>query len=72
MRKQENMDSRIKSLLSEGPLVALYFVTGINVLKEQVDAMSDEEITAMFSKFLHLDRVRNSLEYLYRALNALN
>lgn len=38
------MDDRIKSLLCEGPFVALYFNVGIMVLKEHISNMSDELI----------------------------
>jgi hypothetical protein len=69
MKKQENADSKIKNLLNEDPLVAFYFVIGINFLKEKIDKMSDEEIIEMFSKLMHPDRVRNNVDYIYNALN---
>jgi hypothetical protein len=69
MEKRENADIKIKNLLNEGPLVALYFTIGINFLKEKIDEMSDEEITEMFTKLMHPDRVRNNVNYIYKALN---
>jgi hypothetical protein len=70
--KPDNLDNRIKDLLLEGPLVALYFVTGINMLKERIDSMTDEEIVKMFSKLLHPQRVRENVEHLYIKLNRLD
>jgi hypothetical protein len=69
MEKRENVESKIKNPLEEGPLVALYFTVGISFLKEEIDKMSNEEITEIFSKLLHPDRVRNNVDYIYNALN---
>lgn len=63
------MDERIKDALQEGPLVALYLVTGVNQLKEKIDSMSDEEIGNMFEHLLHPSRVRDNINTLYQRLN---
>jgi hypothetical protein len=68
----DNMDARIKDLLAEGPLVALYFTMGISVLKEQIETMKDEEIIQMFSSFLHPQMVRNNVKYLFNQLNGMD
>ena len=34
--RRPSMDDRIKALLKEGPLVALYFNVAVNVLKEHI------------------------------------
>ncbi|KAA6302801.1 MAG: hypothetical protein EZS26_000971 [Candidatus Ordinivivax streblomastigis] len=70
--KPDNLDTRIQDLLAEDSIVALYFVTGIGVLKERIDSMNDEEIIKMFSSFLHPQRVRNNVEHLYKKLNRLD
>jgi hypothetical protein len=73
MEKQyKNLDERIKDLLKEGPLVALYFDTGITVLKEKIDGMSDEEISKMFENLLHPEMVRNNIRHIYNKMNNLN
>jgi hypothetical protein len=71
-QKQKNLDDCIKDLLAEGPLVALYFSVGITVLKEKMDAMSDDEIADTFEKLLHPQRVRNNVEYIYNKLNKID
>lgn len=63
------MDERIKDVLNEGPLVALYLVTGVNILKEKIDSMSDEEIGKMFEHLLRPSRVRDNINTLYQRLN---
>ncbi|MDR0541356.1 MAG: hypothetical protein LBH19_03995 [Dysgonamonadaceae bacterium] len=67
--KAKSMDERIKDLLVEGPLAALYFSIGITVLKEKIDEMTDEEISVLFEKLLHPQRVRDNVEYIYNGLN---
>lgn len=46
------MDDRIRGLLCEGPLVALYFNVAITVLKNQINNMTDEELGKMFEQLL--------------------
>jgi hypothetical protein len=69
--EHKSLDARIRDLMAEGPLAALYFTAGINVLREQVDTMSDEDVTTMFSSLLHPGRVRSSVDYIYKVLNNL-
>jgi hypothetical protein len=69
MKKNKNAVTRIKNLLDEGPLVAFYFTISINFLKEKIDKMSDEEIAEIFTPFLLPDRVRDNVDYIYKALN---
>lgn len=65
------LDDIIKNLLKEGPLVALYFLAGINLLKESVGKMTTEEIKDMFSGLLHPDRVRKNAEYIFNKMNKI-
>ena len=44
VRRRPSMDDRIKALLKEGPLVALYFNVAVSVLKEHISSMTDEEL----------------------------
>ncbi|MEG0454902.1 MAG: hypothetical protein RR471_08045 [Bacteroides sp.] len=69
MGKRKSMDDRIKNLLREGPLVALYFIAGINLLKQQIDDMTDEDVAKMFDNLLNSQRVRNNVEDIYNKLN---
>lgn len=71
MPEHKSLDTRIKDLMAEGPLVALYFTTGINILKEQIDIINDEEVASMFGGLLHPVRVRGNVDYIYKVLNNL-
>lgn len=64
-----SMDERIKNLLKEGPLVALYFSVAITNFKEQIEQMSDEQIKAMFENLIHPTSVRNSINHIYNRLH---
>lgn len=67
--EKQSLDDIIKDLLKEGPLVALYFLTGINLLKESIGEMTNEEIKDMFSGLLHPDRVRKNVDHLFEKIN---
>ena len=69
MAQFRSLDTRIKDLMKEGSLVALYFSTGITFLHEKIESMSDEEISEMFSGLLHPERVRKNIKYLFDELN---
>ncbi|MDR1119429.1 MAG: hypothetical protein LBM08_00750 [Dysgonamonadaceae bacterium] len=68
MKQYKNLDSVIKDLMAEGPLVSLYLFAGIEALKEKIDKMSNEEIVKMFTQLLHPDRVRGNINTIYERL----
>lgn len=68
-QQRPSMDDRIKNLLKEGPLVALYFSVAISSFKKQIERMSDEEIQAMFENLLSPTLVRNSVTHIYNRMN---
>ncbi len=67
--RRPSMDDRIKALLKEGPLVALYFNVAVSVLKEHISSMTDEELGKMFENLLHPERIRGNIEDMYNKLN---
>lgn len=71
-QRPPSMDERIKNLLKEGPLVALYFSVAITSFKEQIERMSDEEIRAMFDNLLSPTLVRNSVTHIYNRMNLID
>lgn len=42
--KPLNMDQRINRALDLGPMVALYFVVGIDMLKTHIDSLDDDAL----------------------------
>jgi hypothetical protein len=71
MGNRNNLDTRIKDLMREGPLVALYFKVGIDVLQATTSQMSDEELFEMFGSLLSTDRLRGNIRVIYNRLNDL-
>lgn len=69
VRRRPSMDDRIKALLNEGPLVALYFNVAVTVLKDHISSMTDEELGKMFENLLLPERIRDNVEYIYKILN---
>ena len=63
--RRPSMDDRIKALLKEGPLVALYFNVAVSVLKDHISDMTDEELGKMFENLLHPERIRGNIEDMY-------
>lgn len=68
-RRRPSMDDRIKMLLSEGPLVALYFNVAVTVFKDCIGNMTDEELGKMFENLLHPQRIRRNIKDMYNKLN---
>lgn len=71
-QRPPSMDERIKNLLKEGPLVALYFSVAITSFKDQIERMSDEEIKAIFDNLLSPTLVRNSVTHIYNRMNLID
>lgn len=68
-RRRPSMDDRIKALLNEGPLVALYFNVALMVFKDCISNMTDEELGKMFENLLHPERIRENIKDMYNKLN---
>ena len=51
----------ITDLLTEGPLVGLYFSAAILFLKERVDKMPDKKLVAEFGGLLSAERIRHNV-----------
>lgn len=71
-QRPPSMDERVKNLLKEGPLVALYFSVAITSFKDQIERMSDEEIKAIFDNLLSPTLVRNSVTHIYNRMNLID
>ena len=71
MAKTKNMDERITDILAEGPLASMYFVAGINALKEKTDAMSDDDLYCEFAGLLAPSRIRGNINHIYKQLNKI-
>lgn len=71
MSKHKNLDTQIKELMREGPLVSLYLKVGIDVLQEQTTQMSDDDLYTMFGSLLSVERLRGNIRVLYNRLNDL-
>ncbi len=71
MSNRKNLYTSVNDLMQEGPMVAIYLKVGIDVLQEQTEKMSDEDLYAMFGSFLPTGRLRGNIRFLYNRLNDL-
>lgn len=68
-KKPVTVQSVIKNLLNEGPLVGFYFVLAINFFKESIDKMTDEELKEYGAGLIHPDRIRQNVSTMHYRLN---
>ncbi len=71
MDGKKNLDTRIKDLMREGPLVALYLKVGIDVLQTMTSELSDKELFEMFGSLLSPERLRGNIRVICNRLNDL-
>lgn len=69
MTKHKKIDNCIRNLLKERMFASIYFVSGINALKNKIDMMSDKDICKAFSGLIDPKMIRNDVDYIYKTLN---
>lgn len=70
--RRPSMDQRIKSVLDEGPLAALFFSAAIDTFKDVIEQLKDEQIAKMFCNLIHPNTVRNCVKHIYNRLNLID
>lgn len=48
MAKKDTIDQRVNNIMKEAFFMPLFFVIGINALKEKMETMSDKELAQYF------------------------
>lgn len=67
--KSVTVNDRINQALNLGPMAALYFVVGIDQLKERIDSLDDEALSQMFERLLAPDRIRGNIAQIYSIIH---
>lgn len=70
--KPLNMDQRINKALDLGPMAALYFVVGIDMLKSHIDSLDDDALGQMFKYFRSAEQARANIEQIHKILNNID
>ena len=70
--KRLNVDQRINKALDLGPMAALYFVVGIDMLKAHIDSLDDDALSKMFKYFRSAQQARTNIEQIHKILNNIN
>ena len=68
---EKSIQGIITDLLTEGPLVGLYFSVAIILLKKYVDETSDEELVSEFGGLLSAERIRHNVNTIYERINRM-
>lgn len=74
MAKKQNktINQRIEEIMKEAFLKPLFFVNGINALKEKVEGMEDKEVCALFANQISAKTIRIELNRIHEILNDNN
>lgn len=72
MAKKDSINKRITDLMNEAFLMPLFFVAGIDALKDKISTMEDKEVALLFSNFIPAQLVRNKVEEIQQILNDNN
>lgn len=70
-KKTKTVQQAIKDLLAENFIAGLYFVMGIECLKERVDSATEEDVSKMFGGIIHPATAKQHVEYIHECLNNL-
>lgn len=69
MVKQVTLDIRIKRLLKQNMLSPFFIVQGINLAKQVLDGMTDEELSKYFGFLYHPQDIRRFYKAMSEQLN---
>ena len=72
MTEHTTLDQRIRNVLAQGPMAALYFSIAISVLKQIIAQKNDREVYSMFGGLISAATVRHCVDTIDRALHPVN
>jgi hypothetical protein len=68
-QEQETLDIRIKRVMKSDMLAPFFIVEGINLAKQAIDGMTDEQLSRRFMSLYHPQDIRNYYRMLSDKLN---
>lgn len=69
MAKKDSINKRITDLMDEAFLMPLFFVAGIDALKEKISTMNDADLVLIFSSLIPAKAIRTKVEEIRQILN---
>lgn len=69
MAKKDSINKRITEVMDEAFLMPLFFVAGIDALKEKISTMGDTDVTLIFGNLIPANAVRKKVEEIQQILN---
>lgn len=71
-KKIKTINDWIEEIMGEAFLKPLFFLYGINALKEKVEGMDDKDVCALFMNNLSAKSIRTELDRIHKILNDNN
>jgi len=68
-RKKDTINQRITDIMEEAFLMPLFFVAGINALKEKISTMDDPDVALLFSNLIPAQAIRKKIDEIHSILN---
>ena len=72
MAKKDSINKRITDVMKEVFLMPLFFVAGIDALKEKIKVMDDPDVSLIFSNLIPAKAIRKKVEEIQQILNDSN
>lgn len=66
---KKTINKRIIDIMEEAFMMPLFFVAGIDALKEKVAKMSDPEVALLFGNLIPAKAIRRKLDEIHTTLN---
>lgn len=68
MAKKDSINKRITDVMNEAFLMPLFFVAGIDALKEKISTMDDADVTLIFGNLIPAKAIRKKVEEIQQIL----
>jgi hypothetical protein len=68
-RKKDTINQRITDIMEEAFFMPLFFVTGMNALKEKISTMNDPDVALLFGNLIPVQAIRKKVDEIHSILN---
>ena len=69
MARNKTINKRIVDIMEEAFLMPLFFVAGIEALKDKINTMRDEEVTSIFNNLVPAQTIRKKVDEIHVTLS---
>ena len=69
MTKTKTINKRIVDIMEEAFMMPLFFVAGVEALKEKISTMDDKDVTLIFGNLIPATAIRKKVDEIHAILN---